>query len=78
MLSRLIHGARLSLFMGVTPVFIAFVIGSSIGVLAGYVGGWDNTLTMRTIDVFYAFPSVLLAVALSGALAPASAMRCSR
>jgi len=68
MLSRLIYGARLSLFMGVTPVLMAFVIGSGLGILAGYVGGWINTVVMRTIDVFYAFPSVLLAVALSGAL----------
>ncbi|MDB5590975.1 ABC transporter permease [Enterovirga sp.] len=68
MLSRLIFGARLSLFMGITPVILAFFIGSGIGILAGYVGGRTNTLIMRTIDVFYAFPSVLLAVALSGAL----------
>lgn len=68
MLTRLIYGARLSLFMGITPVIMAFGIGSAIGILAGYVGGWVNTAIMRTIDVFYAFPSVLLAVALSGAL----------
>jgi peptide/nickel transport system permease protein len=68
MLSRLIHGARLSLFMGVVPVFVAFVIGSVIGVAAGFFGGTFNTITMRTVDVFYAFPSVLLAIALSGAL----------
>ncbi len=68
MLSRLIYGARLSLFMGVTPVFIALFIGSAIGIVAGYAGGWLNTILMRTIDVFFAFPSVLLAIALSGAL----------
>jgi peptide/nickel transport system permease protein len=68
MLSRLIYGARLSLFMGITPVAIAFVIGSSIGIAAGYLGGLFNSLTMRTNDIFYAFPSVLLAIALSGAL----------
>ncbi len=68
MLSRLIHGARLSLFMGVVPVFVAFAIGSVIGVTAGFFGGKFNTITMRTVDVFYAFPSVLLAIALSGAL----------
>ena len=68
MLSRLIVGARLSLFMGLTPVLFAFIIGSAIGILAGYAGGWVNTAIMRTIDVFYAFPSVLLAIALSGAL----------
>ena len=68
MLTRLIYGGRLSLFMGVTPVFCAFVIGSSIGIFAGYLGGRINTLLMRIIDVFFAFPSVLLAIALSGAL----------
>ena len=68
MLSRLIHGARLSLLMGLTPVPIAFLIGGFLGICAGYAGGLVNTLIMRTIDVFYAFPSVLLAVALSGAL----------
>jgi peptide/nickel transport system permease protein len=68
MLSRLIYGARLSLFMGVTPVFLALFIGSAIGITAGYIGGLVNTILMRTIDVFFAFPSVLLAIALSGAL----------
>jgi len=68
MLSRLIWGARLSLLMGVTPVVFAFFIGSTIGIIAGYAGGITNSVIMRTIDVFYAFPSVLLAVALSGAL----------
>lgn len=68
MLSRLIHGARLSLFMGVVPVLIAFAIGGAIGIAAGYLGGWVNTITMRVLDVLYAFPSVLLAIAISGAL----------
>ncbi len=68
MLSRLMVGARLSLFMGITPVVCAFVLGSVIGITAGYAGGALNTVLMRTIDVFYAFPSVLLAIALSGAL----------
>ncbi len=68
MLSRLLVGARLSLFMGITPVVLAFVLGSLIGIVAGYAGGWLNTVIMRAIDVFYAFPSVLLAIALSGAL----------
>ena len=68
MLSRLIVGARLSLFIGITPVICAFVLGTVIGIIAGYAGGFTNTLIMRTIDVFYAFPSVLLAIALSGTL----------
>ena len=68
MLTRLIVGTRLTLFIGITPVICAFVIGSVIGITAGYTGGWVNTCLMRTIDVFYAFPSVLLAIALSGTL----------
>jgi len=68
MLSRLIVGTRLSLFMGLTPVLCAFVIGTAIGIVAGYAGGWLGSLIMRSIDVFYAFPSVLLAIALSGVL----------
>jgi peptide/nickel transport system permease protein len=54
--------------MGITPVVFAFVLGSVIGIVAGFAGGMLNTALMRTIDVFYAFPSVLLAIALSGAL----------
>ena len=68
MLSRLIFGARLSLVMGIVPVLCALSIGSLLGVAAGFMGGRINTAIMRTIDVFYAFPSVLLAVAISGAL----------
>jgi peptide/nickel transport system permease protein len=68
MLSRLIHGGRLSLLIGLLPVVFAFVIGTTLGVIAGYAGGLVNQLIMRTIDVFYAFPSVLLAIAISGAL----------
>jgi len=68
MLSRLVYGGRLTLFIGLTPVALAFIIGTLLGVTAGYVGGVTNQLIMRTIDIFYAFPSVLLAIAISGAL----------
>jgi peptide/nickel transport system permease protein len=68
MLSRLIHGGRLSLLIGLLPVVFAFIVGTTLGVVAGYLGGLVNQLIMRTIDVFYAFPSVLLAIAISGAL----------
>ena len=68
MLSRLVYGGRLSLMIGISPVLFAFCIGTSLGLIAGYVGGWINTAIMRTVDVFYAFPSVLLAIAISGAL----------
>jgi peptide/nickel transport system permease protein len=70
MMTRLMYGGRLSLVMGVVPVFAAFFIGTSIGLFAGYVGGRINMVIMRVLDVFYAFPSVLLAVAISGALGP--------
>lgn len=68
MLTRLLFGGRLSWFMGITPVILAFLIGTTLGVVAGYAGGGVNMLIMRTTDVFYAFPSVLLAIAISGAL----------
>jgi len=68
MFARLIYGGRLSLFMGVTPVVCALLIGGSLGILAGFVGGKTNMAIMRIMDVFYAFPSVLLAISLSGAL----------
>ena len=70
MISRLMYGGRISLVMGVVPVLAAFVIGTGIGLTAGYVGGRLNMVIMRVLDVFYAFPSVLLAVAISGALGP--------
>ncbi|MGC9417919.1 MAG: ABC transporter permease [Rhodovulum sp.] len=68
MLARLIYGGRLTLFIGLMPVVLAFFIGSALGIVAGYVGGLMNTIIMRTVDVFFAFPSVLLAIAISGAL----------
>jgi peptide/nickel transport system permease protein len=67
-LARILYGGRSSLLMGVGPVVFAGLVGGSLGVLAGYAGGWVGTLVMRTMDVFYAFPSVLLAVAISGAM----------
>lgn len=63
MWARLAHGARLSLLSGTLPVAVALLIGGGLGVLAGYAGGIANTLIMRTMDVFYAFPAVLLAIA---------------
>jgi peptide/nickel transport system permease protein len=70
MLSRLLWGGRMTLVAGLTPVLVAFLLGTALGVLAGYVGGLTSTLVMRTMDIFYAFPSVLLAIAISGALGP--------
>src|SRR5512134_3348112 len=68
MLSRLIYGGRVSLLMGLLPITIATLVGSSVGIVAGFLGGKTNMVIMRIIDVFFAFPSVLLAVGLAGAL----------
>jgi peptide/nickel transport system permease protein len=68
MLARLIYGGRLTLFIGLVPVALAFFIGTALGVTAGYAGGFVNTAIMRVVDIFFAFPSVLLAIAISGAL----------
>jgi peptide/nickel transport system permease protein len=68
MLSRLLWGGRVSLIMGLGPVILATIVGGFLGVIAGFVGGYANMAIMRTMDVFYAFPSVLLAVAISGTL----------
>ena len=68
MLSRLIYGGQMSLAMGILPVVFAVAIGGMLGVVAGFMGGAVNMAIMRVMDVFYAFPSVLLAVAISGTL----------
>jgi peptide/nickel transport system permease protein len=68
LLSRLLYGGRVSLLMGVVPVCVATVVGGSLGIVGGFAGKRVNTAIMRTMDVFYAFPSVLLAVAISGAM----------
>jgi len=67
-LSRILYGGRISLTMGILPVLIATIVGGSLGIVAGFVGGRTNMVIMRTVDVFYAFPSILLAVAISGAM----------
>jgi peptide/nickel transport system permease protein len=68
LLSRLIYGGRSSLLMGLVPVCIATALGGTLGVIGGFAGRTVNAAIMRTMDVFYAFPSVLLAVAISGAM----------
>jgi peptide/nickel transport system permease protein len=52
MLTRLLYGGRLSWFLGITPVLIAFVIGGALGIVAGFAGGWLNMAIMRATDVF--------------------------
>ena len=68
--SRLLVGARLSLLTGIIPVLIAGSVGSVVGVCAGLSSRLANTLIMRTLDVFYSFPSILLAIGVAAALGP--------
>ncbi len=70
MLSRLLYGGRMTLLAGLTPIAVAFVVGTVLGVSAGFLGGIPNQIIMRTMDIFYAFPAVLLAIAISGSLGP--------
>jgi dipeptide transport system permease protein len=69
-LSRLIHGARYSLFIGFFVVIGALVVGVVLGVLAGYFRGWVDVLIMRVMDIILAFPSLLLALVLVAILGP--------
>lgn len=64
MLSRLIHGSRASLIVGVGSALLAMVLGSLLGVVAGYLGGRVDSVIMRLMDVFFAFPAILLALTL--------------
>jgi peptide/nickel transport system permease protein len=66
--TRLVHGGRLSLIAGVAPVAISLLSGSFLGIVAGYLGGFAGNLIMRVMDVFYAVPSILLAIAICGLL----------
>jgi peptide/nickel transport system permease protein len=66
--TRLVYGGRLSILAGLAPVGIGAIIGGGLGILAGYAGGAVNTAIMRTMDMLYAFPSVLLAIAICGML----------
>ncbi len=69
-LSRLIHGSRFSLFIGVVVVVIALSGGIVIGLIAGYLRSWVDTVIMRVMDVILAFPSLLLALVLVAILGP--------
>jgi peptide/nickel transport system permease protein len=66
--TRLCYGGRMSLLAGIVPVMAALCVGGWLGLFAGYTGGTVNTVIMRVMDVFYAFPSVLLAIAICGVL----------
>jgi ABC-type dipeptide/oligopeptide/nickel transport system permease subunit len=65
-----LHGARLSLIIGFTTVSFAIVIGTFLGLISGYMGGWVDNVVMRFMDVLLAFPSLLLAIAIVTVLGP--------
>lgn len=69
-LARLVAGARPSMVSGILPVLISTALGSAIGILATLGPGWAHSLVMRTLDVFYAFPAVLLAITIAAAMGP--------
>lgn len=69
-LSRLIHGSRLTLFVVVLVAVIAAPVGLIVGTVSGYAGGWVDAVLMRITDIFLAFPKLVLALALVAALGP--------
>jgi ABC-type dipeptide/oligopeptide/nickel transport system permease subunit len=68
--SRVLHGARISLQVGIVTVGFAIVIGSLLGLISGYAGGGTETVIMRVMDVLLVFPALLLAIAIVSALGP--------
>lgn len=68
--SRLVYGVRISLFVGITGVILSTLIGSILGLVSGYYGGMADALIMRFVDIFLAFPFLLLAITLVVTLGP--------
>ncbi len=68
--SRVIYGTRVSLFIGFSTVSFAIIVGTFLGAIAGYSGGWLDNVIMRSMDVLLAFPSLLLAIAIVSVLGP--------
>jgi peptide/nickel transport system permease protein len=69
-LSRIIGGTRISLAVAALSVFLGCIVGTTLGLVAGYRGGWVDALIMRSVDVMLAFPSVLIALILSVTIGP--------
>ena len=69
-LSRIVYGSRVSLTLGFFTVTLAFVVGATIGALAGFRGGWFDNIIMRFMDVILGFPALLLAIAIVAVLGP--------
>jgi peptide/nickel transport system permease protein len=71
-LSRILHGARVSLTVGFAAVVVAGAIGLAVGLVAGYYAGWPDTLIMRLADIQLGFPGILLAIAIAAVLGPSA------
>src|SRR2546428_2144620 len=69
-LSRMIHGARVSLLVGFAAVVVGGIVGATLGLLAGFRGGWTDTMIMTLADAQLAFPLILLAIGLIAVLGP--------
>jgi peptide/nickel transport system permease protein len=69
-LSRLIWGARISLYVGGLAVLIALALGATSGVMAGFFGGWVDDVTMRVMDIILSLPALVLAIAITAVLGP--------
>lgn len=69
-LSRLMSGARLSLYVGLLAVAIALALGATSGIVAGFYGGWLDNLLMRLMDVLFSLPAIVLAIAITSILGP--------
>nr|WP_246258827.1 nickel transporter permease [Kroppenstedtia pulmonis] len=68
--ARIVYGARISLWVGFFAILGSIVIGSLLGLIAGYYGGWRDVLISRTFDILLAFPSLLLGIAIVSMLGP--------
>lgn len=66
--SRVLYGANRTIFSAIVVVLITFVFGTSVGIISGYMGGKIDLIIMRTVDVFLAFPGLVLAIAVAGLL----------
>jgi peptide/nickel transport system permease protein len=70
MLSRIIYGARVSLTVSLIAIFVGGIIGSALGLISGYFGGWTDAVIMRLVDISLALPTILLALVLVAAVGP--------
>ena len=70
MLSRTIYGSRIALGVALSSIALAFVAGTALGLVGGYVGGWPDLLIGRVMDVLFSFPTLILAIGIAAMLGP--------